>query len=375
MAAYLTGLRCGDWWRLLHEHAPAVDHGYRLRAGWVSVGTVVTSLVARCEPEVRWSDEQERLWREPLIILGLPRSGTTWLHQSLALNPFFAYPTRLDCFNPWICLTLHRWGAAGLLGKIPWRPRGMDQVQVGWSSPEEDEFALAALTASGPWIARTFRRSCAERGRSLMVDYAEGEAPLWQNALRLFTRKLISLTRRRLVLKSPLHTGRIRALLELFPAARFVTIFRDPREQLRSAIDVPEDALNWGTVQVSPSVEVVGERWSRIADSQHALLTRYFDQRGLIPPGRLWELTFEQLAADPLGTLERLHERLGLQGWNETRARLAASRCVPYEGNRSRPLTRCERELALTAYNPLFTAGYYPEVRQALRSETASSSA
>ena len=87
MASYLTGLRWSDWRRLLREHAPAVDRGYRLRAAGVSVGTVLTSLLARWEPEVEWSDELEELWRQPVIILGLPRSGTTFLHQLLACNP------------------------------------------------------------------------------------------------------------------------------------------------------------------------------------------------------------------------------------------------------------------------------------------------
>lgn len=207
-----------------------------------------------------------------------------------------------------------------------------------------------------------------------MVDYAHGEASLWQDALRLFTRKLTSLTRRRLVLKSPLHTGRIHALLGLFPDARFVTIFRDPREQLRSAIDIPEEVVDWGAVQVAPSVELTGERSGRIAASQRELLQRYFDERGLIPPGRLVELTYEQLVADPLGTLAGLHDHLGLEGWGETRERLAPSICRQYERNRTRPPTQGERKLALTTYHPLFAAGYYPHVLEDLRAAAAAPS-
>ena len=33
---------------------------------------------------------------------------------------------------------------------------------------------------------------------------------------------------KRIVLKSPAHTARVRVLLELFPKARFVHIIRDP---------------------------------------------------------------------------------------------------------------------------------------------------
>lgn len=367
MSSYLTGLRWSDWRRLLHEHTPAVDRGYRLRAARISVGTALTSLLARCEPEVQWSDELERLWTQPLIILGLPRSGTTFLHQLLACNPRLASPTRLDCFHPWTCLTLHRWGVAALLGRLPRRARGMDQVQIGWSSPEEDEFALAALTAAGPWIAHAFRRSHAERGQPPTVDYSEDETQAWQNALRLFTRKLIWLTRRPLVLKSPLHTGRIPGLRALFPAARFITIFRDPREQLRSVIDVPQGVRNWGVVQDPSPLE--SGRPEKMANVQNILLRRYFDTRGLIPPSRLRELTYEDLVADPLAILQSLHEGLALPGWNEAHCRLAAGGWWQgYRRNQTRPLTPSERELALTAYQPLFAAGHYPEALQELKS-------
>ena len=96
MALFATGLRWSDWRRLLRENAPVVDKGYRVQAGLISLGTVLTSLVARCEPEVSWSDALEQFWRQPVIILGLPRSGTTFLHQLLAGNPRFSHPTRLD---------------------------------------------------------------------------------------------------------------------------------------------------------------------------------------------------------------------------------------------------------------------------------------
>lgn len=368
MASYLTGLRWSDWQRLLRVHAPAVDRGYHLQAAMVSVGAALTSLLARCEPEVRWSEEREQLWRQPVIILGLPRSGTTFLHQLLTCNPRFAYPTRIDCFNPWTCLTLHRWGVAGLLGRLPGRGRGLDRVQVGWLSPEEDDFALAALTGSGPWFGQTFRRSFAERGQGRYFDFADAEIPVWRHALRLFTRKLVARTGRPLVLKSPLHTARPARLLELFPAARFITIFRDPREQFRSTIDIPAKIANWATVQNAPPGETIVSRTERTAALQQFLLERYFESRAEIPPERLRELTYEELVGDPLSTLQSLHDALGLPGWSETEAGLADSRWWQgYERNKSRPLSRDEQELVVGAYQPLFAAGYYPEVQEELR--------
>ena len=226
---------------------------------------------------------------------------------------------------------------------------------------------MAVLTASGPWMARTFQRSYAERGQSLTVDFPESETPVWQDALRMFTRKLVARTGRPLVLKSPLHTGRIPALRDLYPQARFVTIFRDPREQLRSLVDVRREVQDWGTVQISSPRSV--SRLEKMADAMSVLLRRYFETRGQIPAGGLQELTYEELVSDPLGTLQSLHADLGLPGWPETASRLEASRWWQgYERNTSRPLAPAERELACTAYMPLFEAGYYPKALQELRS-------
>ena len=368
MALFATGLRWSDWRRLLRENAPAVDKGYRMQAGLISLGTALTSLVARCEPEVSWSDELEQLWRQPVIILGLPRSGTTFLHQLLAGNPRFSHPTRLDCFNPWTCLALHRWGIARLLSRWPQRARGMDRVQINWQSPEEDDFAISILTAAGPWINHLFPRSYAERCRAIPFDYTDSETPVWPNALRLFTRKLVWRTGRPLVLKSPQHTGRVPQLLELFPQARFITIFRDPREQLRSAIDVPRKAKNWGALQISTELERSARTPERMTSHLQILLQRYFDTRDQIPQGQLAELTYEELVGNPLPKLRDLHQRLDLPGVDELQDRLATNPWWrEYQCNPPRPLTPDERQLALTTYLRLFRAGYYPEVLRELQ--------
>ena len=79
-------------------------------------------------------------------------------------------------------------------------------------------------------------------------------------------------------------------------------------------------------------------------------------------------MTYEELVRDPLSTLQSLHDALVLPGWSETEARLADSRWWQgYERNKSRPLSRDEQELVVGAYQPLFAAGYYPEVQEELR--------
>ncbi len=51
-------------------------------------------------------------------------------------------------------------------------------------------------------------------------------------------------TNRRMVVKSPVHTARVRVLLEMFPNAQFVYVHRDPYVVLQSSAHMA-DAYYW----------------------------------------------------------------------------------------------------------------------------------
>ncbi len=361
MATFLTGFKWVDWRRLLEQNAPATGPRYRLRAAKVAVASLLNSGLAALEPAACLTPDLEELWQAPVFLLGLPRSGTTFLQQLLARNPQLVTPSRVDCFNPWTFVTLHRLGVARLLALLPHEGRGLDQVQIGWSSPEEDEFALTILAAEGPWLAAVFPSRDDHHRRCYPGAPGWNGAGRWRQALHLFTRKLVGLHGRRLLLKSPLHTGRLPDLLHVFPRARFVTILRDPREQFRSAIDVPRSAREWVALE-----EAAPGRTPAILDTERALqrlLTeRYFATRSLIPAGHLHEMTYEDLVADPIQTLRRLHEQLALPGWDATEPRLRAEPSwQSYRRNPARALTPDERRMIPSTYQALFSAGFYPD--------------
>jgi hypothetical protein len=48
----------------------------------------------------------------------------------------------------------------------------------------------------------------------------------------------------------------------------------------------------------------------------------YFEERGLIPQGRLCEVSFEDLERDPAGVVGSVYESLGLPGFEDVRPRL-----------------------------------------------------
>ena len=71
----------------------------------------------------------------PLFVLGHYRSGTTHLHNLLALDPQFAAPTFFQVLNP-LHLPDHRAMAAPLADRLVVRRRFQDEVALGAGVPE-----------------------------------------------------------------------------------------------------------------------------------------------------------------------------------------------------------------------------------------------
>jgi hypothetical protein len=306
--AGLCGITLGQWLRLLYDNRFAVDFPYWLRAGSITWGSFQNSFFAcldrwRYEAAVRHTQPET-----PLFVLGVWRSGTTHLHNLLARDPRFAFPNNYQVLYPLTFLTSEAFTAPFLSHIIP-RRRAQDNVRIALDEPQEDEFALAALTFQSVVMSWTFPRRAGYYDRFLTLrDCTPEELARWKEALRYFVQKVAYKYGRPLVLKSPPHTGRIKLLLELFPDAKFVHIHRNPYDVFRSSVHAFTKIAPWWTLQ-RPNLAGLEER---ILRQYHEVYDAYFDERGLIPAGRLHDLRYESLEADPIGELQRLYAALGL---------------------------------------------------------------
>ena len=103
----------------------------------------VRSLVAALQSLVVGSPSVEDA--EAIFVLGFWRSGTSFLHELLCAGGGFGFPTTYACFHPHHFVFTERFARAGVMR------RPQDQMEVGWKSPQEDEFALLALGARSPY--------------------------------------------------------------------------------------------------------------------------------------------------------------------------------------------------------------------------------
>src|SRR4051794_31761797 len=98
---YLAGISAGDWWRLLRQNRFRVAPAYWHRGLFITLVSFVNSWVRRLE-ERRYGKRVRatEISEPPLFILGHWRSGTTHLHNLLAVGRGLRLATALSCSTP-----------------------------------------------------------------------------------------------------------------------------------------------------------------------------------------------------------------------------------------------------------------------------------
>ena len=304
----LCGITWHDWRNLLEANAFDIHSAYSLRALSTTLSSIVNSIQRWNEQRLYGSKVEGVQVKPPLFILGHWRTGTTHLHNLLALDDRFAFPNYYQVAYPhhFLCTEslVSRLGAVFLP-----RQRPMDNVRIDFQAPNEDEFALCGLTQCSPYLGFSFPRRQDYYDRFLTFRGVPPEViGRWKAALLLFLKKLTWKYDRRLVLKSPPHTCRIGLLLELFPDARFVHLHRDPYVVYQSTLHWLRTAGPWYHLQRPDLVDLE----ARVLRAGREMYEVYFKERGLIQAGRLHEIGFEQLETDMIGQVRKIYEVLGL---------------------------------------------------------------
>ena len=146
------------------------------------------------------------------------------------------------------------------------------------------------------------------------------ELARWKRGFLDFVKTVTYKQRKRLVLKSPPHTARIPVLHEMFPDALFIHIVRNPFVVYPSTVKLWKrlyDTHGFQTPTFAGLEEFVFETFLKMDE-------RFEEGRRLLDPEQICDVRYEDLVADPEGTIRSIYERLDLGGWEAMRPRLAA---------------------------------------------------
>jgi hypothetical protein len=185
----------------------------------------------------------------------------------------------------------------------------MDNMSAGWDRPQEDEFAMCLLGQPSPYAKIAFPNTARVDGLLDLSRLSPAGLGRWKQAfLRLIRELTLRHGGRRLILKSPPHSCRIRTLLELFPNARFIHIIRDPRVLYASTLRLWRTLYETQGLQI-PTFAGLEEQVLSNFEVMYRCIER---DRPLIGDNRWFELRFEDLVRNPLAVLERIYSSMDL---------------------------------------------------------------
>ena len=286
------------------------------------MGTIIVSCIL--EPFRWW---EELIWKRrirrisiskpPVFIIGFWRSGTTLLHNLVCRAPGTAYITTYQTVFPNLLLS-HSWWFKLIIGKFWPTHRPFDDVKMGMDLPQEEEIALANVQDISFYNFLYFPKDF-ERfyDKELFMKNLDGKlVARWKSEyLKLIKKAFLNIKGDRFISKSPSNMARISQILEMFPDARFIFLYRDPYKTVESFYRFMHEVMP--VVQVQGVNE--GLTRERLTGVYADMIRQYYLDKDKIPPQNLMEIRFEDFSKNTIDGLKNIYDQFGIPGFDEAR--------------------------------------------------------
>jgi hypothetical protein len=245
---------------------------------------------------------------DPLFVIGLPRSGTTFLFNLLYQDPSHRSPLYWEIMNP-LPITKNNKEINGRVRKvnrdlliaktvIP-KLRKMHTIRA--QMPEECEQIATMHAKSFVYICMADIPAYAEYLKTCDFD----SVFKWHK--RFF--QVIEGNKRpkRWLLKDPSHIGHIPSILKTYPNAKFINIHRNPSEAVSSFCSLTSNIRSSFTKQVDKAAigETMIDFWSH--NVKQGMIDRH-----LIPENNIADVMYEDFIKNPLLEIKNIYSNLQL---------------------------------------------------------------
>ncbi len=294
-----------------------IDKGYRTKYYLTkSICRLLSLMVPIQERRYQKLLANTPLEHDPLFILGHWRSGTTFVHNIFAQDEHFAHTTTYQTVFPHMMMFGQPFFKFLMNIFIP-SQRPTDKMELTPDLPQEEEFALTNMTPCSYYDFWFFPRQ--------MMDFCDRYLTfetITESEKREFQEQFLKIVKISLwntggtqyLSKNPPHTGHVKALVEMFPNAKFIYLMRNPYtvfESTRSFFtqtiqplklqDISDDEIEMNAIHVYPR-----------------LYKAYQEQKKFIPEGNLYEVKFEEFERDAYAVTKDIYAKLQLPGWEES---------------------------------------------------------
>ncbi|PNX50262.1 MAG: hypothetical protein BV458_13565 [Thermoplasmata archaeon M9B2D] len=307
----LFGISTRHWIALVKQNK-GIDQRFLHRALFITLTSLCTAPV-RMVFKIKYDKKinRQNLSHPPIFIIGHWRSGTTYLHELVSRDPQFCTTSLWDTLLPeggLLLQPLKRFLALFLPSERP-----MDAIRVDIDGPYEDEAGLAVLLPWSFFHCLHFPRNADEQ-YSKSVHFqglSSKQKNQWKEAYVTFIKMVVFSSKgKQFLSKNPANTARISTLLEVFPDARFIHIYRSPYLVYLSTRKMRLRVLDKLALQEA-SEETIE---TQVIQNYIRLMNSFFEQQPLIPKDRFVEVCYEDLTRDPIGQVTRIYETLKLPG-------------------------------------------------------------
>ena len=262
------------------------------------------------------------LEHDPLFILGHWRSGTTFVHNIFAQDEHFAHTTTYQTVFPHLMMFGQPFFKFMMKIVMP-SHRPTDGMELTPDQPQEEEFALTNMMTCSYynfWFFPKRMLDFCDRYLTFETITPEEKRAYQEAFMKIVKISMWNTGGTQYLSKNPPHTGHVKALVEMFPNAKFIYLMRNPYtvfESTRSFFtqtcgplklqDVSDDEIEMNAIKAYPR-----------------LYKAYQEQKQFIPEGNLYEVKFEEFERDAYNTTKDIYERLHLPCWEESEPAIRA---------------------------------------------------
>ena len=243
--------------------------------------------------------------REPLFIIGLPRSGTSVLHRLLSADPEHRCPLMWEV-------------------RSPSPPTGVDEKRRIQSATQSCKFFN--------WLVPTFRyvhlvgAEVPQECVSLMTPtflsdqfdamyyvpsyrawfFRQDLRPVYEYHRRFLQHLQFRQAGRRWILKAPTHMFAMPALLSVYPDALFVQTHRTPVDAMASVSSLVTILRSAFSDAVDPFIvcrEAI-DYWSETME-------KFLSERERLAGNRICDIQYDEIRREPIGAVRRIYEYFG----------------------------------------------------------------
>jgi len=265
----------------------------------------------RLSEKIRWTKKVDKtqIHEPPIFIIGTWRSGTTYLHNLMSQDAKLGFVSTLQAFCPNLCIQGLKILYPVFSKLLPIK-RPMDNMTMSLDYPQEDEFALANLSHHSFYHGYFLPKRMSSLFRKLSFKEDDHELKNeWKDVyLTVLKKATLMKDGKRLVIKNPLNTYRIPVLLEMFPEAKFIYLYRNPYLIYYSLLHTFTSLI--GAYQLEKISKAEIEK--NVFNFYEELIQTYWSTKDQIPSGNLVEVRFEDLENRPMEMIEKIYSDLDL---------------------------------------------------------------